>query len=37
MMIQWDKVSTTEILFIAVMLVSVAAIVGTGLEWAMLR
>ena len=37
MMIQWDKVSTTEIFFITVTLVGVAAIVGTGLEWAMLR
>ncbi|CCE10230.1 hypothetical protein BRAS3843_430026 [Bradyrhizobium sp. STM 3843] len=36
-MIQWDKVSIAEMLFISIMLAGVAAIVGTGLEWAILR
>jgi hypothetical protein len=35
-MIEWDNVSTAEMLFIAVILGGVAVVLGTGFGWAVL-
>jgi hypothetical protein len=36
-MIEWDNVSTAEMLFIAVILGGIAVLLGTGFSWAVLH